>query len=63
MFVNRKPSEDEIARRAYELYLQRGGEHGKDVEDWVRAEKELSEELVAKTERTMAAQAGSDKSN
>ncbi|PYU19038.1 MAG: hypothetical protein DMG30_25655 [Acidobacteria bacterium] len=29
------------ARRAHELYVQRGGEHRKDVEDWVRAEKEL----------------------
>ncbi|PYT68921.1 MAG: hypothetical protein DMG41_31150 [Acidobacteria bacterium] len=30
----REPSEEEIARRAHKLYLQRGGEHGKDVEDW-----------------------------
>jgi Protein of unknown function (DUF2934) len=49
MFERRAPSGDEIARRAHELYLQRGGEHGKDVEDWVRAEKELSEGPVAKT--------------
>jgi len=40
----REPLGEEIARRAHELYLQRGGEHGKDVEDWVRAEKELSDE-------------------
>jgi hypothetical protein len=38
MFGRREPSGEEIARRAYELYLQRGGEQGKDVEDWVRAE-------------------------
>jgi len=25
----REPSGEEIARRAHELYLQRGGEHGK----------------------------------
>jgi DUF2934 family protein len=47
MFGRREPSGEEIARRAYELYIQRGGEHGKDVEDWVRAEKELSVEPVA----------------
>ena len=35
------PTQDEIARRAYELYLERGGEHGHDVEDWQRAEAEL----------------------
>jgi hypothetical protein len=31
----------DIARRAYELYLARGCEHGHDVDDWVRAEREL----------------------
>lgn len=31
-----------IARRAYELYLARGGEHGRDIEDWLRAENELA---------------------
>ncbi len=30
-----------IARRAYELFLQRGGEHGHDWEDWLAAEREL----------------------
>ncbi len=46
---HRELSGDEIARRAYELYLQRGGEHGKDVEDWVRAEKEMRDEPIAET--------------
>jgi hypothetical protein len=32
---------DDIARRAYELYRARGGEHGADVEDWLQAEREL----------------------
>ena len=31
----------EIARRAYELFLARGGVHGRDVEDWLTAEQEL----------------------
>jgi hypothetical protein len=30
-----------IARRAHEIYLARGGEHGHDVEDWVAAEREI----------------------
>jgi hypothetical protein len=34
-------SDSEIARRAYELYLARGCEHGHDVEDWFQAEREL----------------------
>lgn len=31
----------EIARRAYELYEARGS-HGHDLEDWLRAERELN---------------------
>ena len=57
MFGRKEPSGEEIARRAHELYLQRGGEHGKDVEDWVRAERELSEEPVAGPAKTRTAQA------
>lgn len=35
------PTHDEIRRRAYELYLARGGRHGMDHDDWYRAEQEL----------------------
>ncbi len=30
-----------IARRAYELFLARGGENGYAIQDWVEAEKEI----------------------
>ena len=33
--------EDNIARRAFELYCDRGREEGGDVEDWLTAEREL----------------------
>jgi len=33
---------ERIAARAYELYLQRGGAHGRETEDWLQAENELS---------------------
>ena len=33
-----------IARRAYELYLERGGINGHEVEDWLQAEREILEE-------------------
>ena len=36
-----EPSPDDIARRAYELFEARGGEHGHDVEDWLEAQSEL----------------------
>ena len=57
MIDHRKPSREEIARQAHELYLQRGGEHGKDVEDWVRAERELLDEHVVALVRTKVTQA------
>jgi Protein of unknown function (DUF2934) len=35
------PSPDEVRRRAYELYVRRGGTHGNDLEDWLEAERQL----------------------
>ena len=31
----------QLASRAYARYLERGGEHGRDVEDWLQAERDL----------------------
>lgn len=33
--------EEEIRRRAYELFEARGGEEGHELEDWLRAEEEI----------------------
>jgi len=35
------PSEEEVRRRAYELYRERGEEPGHELDDWTRAEREL----------------------
>ena len=35
--------EDEIRRRAYELYLQRGPAPGSEAEDWLAAEREINQ--------------------
>ena len=32
---------DEIRRRAYEIYLERGGLPGQELEDWLQAEREI----------------------
>ena len=37
-----KPSHDEIAERAFQIYLGRNGAPGDPMQDWVRAEQELS---------------------
>jgi hypothetical protein len=34
-------TDEDIGRRAFELYLARGGEHGHDEDDWLQAEQEL----------------------
>ena len=57
MNESRQPLAEEITRRAYRLYLERGGEHGRDVEDWVRAEKELIDRPVAESSKPRAFQA------
>jgi hypothetical protein len=36
------PSHEEIAVRAYELYLDRGDAPGSEETDWLKAEAELS---------------------
>jgi Protein of unknown function (DUF2934) len=40
--VTEENREEEIRRRAYELYDERGREDGHDVEDWLRAEAEIN---------------------
>ena len=34
--------EQEIRNRAYEIYLQRGGQPGDELSDWLQAEGELT---------------------
>jgi len=38
-----QPTEEDIRRRAYHRYLERGGGHGMDFEDWLEAERELKD--------------------
>jgi hypothetical protein len=33
--------DEQVRRRAYELWEQRGRQHGKDADDWFRAESEV----------------------
>jgi len=35
------PSHEEIRRRAYEIYLERDSRPGDELDDWLRAEREL----------------------
>ena len=40
----RSMCDEEIRRRAYELYLERGAQPGLELEDWLQAERELTAE-------------------
>jgi hypothetical protein len=36
-----EPSDEDVRMRAYQKFLERGGVHGRDIEDWVDAKAEL----------------------
>ncbi len=38
----RSTRDQEIRNRAYEIYQQRGGQPGYELEDWLQAERELT---------------------
>lgn len=39
--VKHEPTHDEIAKRAYEIFLARGEAPGQPEQDWLQAESEL----------------------
>ena len=45
--VNPAELDNKIREKAYELYKERGGWHGADMEDWLKAEQEVKKELVS----------------
>ena len=46
--------QEKISRRAYELFIKRGGQLGHEAEDWFQAETELCHSIATK-EQTMLA--------
>jgi hypothetical protein len=51
---NPGPGDDAVARRAYQHFEERGYEHGRDMDDWLEAERELrrGEQAGRSTERS-----------
>jgi hypothetical protein len=58
MIERNEALKEDIAHRAYELYTQRGRAPGYDVEDWIRAERQLGGEPNFAQARAKAAQQG-----
>jgi Protein of unknown function (DUF2934) len=44
---HRSITKDDVAQRAYELFLARGRVDGHDVQDWLEAERQLVAESMA----------------
>jgi len=42
--MDRQPRIERIARRAYDLYEARGGDGGRDLQDWLDAEREIDDQ-------------------
>ena len=38
---SRLATADAVAQRAHELFIARGGAHGRDLDDWLEAERQL----------------------
>jgi len=49
------PTAEDIARRAYEIYLARGGEAGDPAQDWLQAERELIAPVTPKPRKRHSA--------
>jgi hypothetical protein len=46
--ANHAPSHEEITSRAFEIYLERDGRPGDELDDWLRAERELQKVALFK---------------
>lgn len=46
---------EKLNERAYHLWKESGGEHGRDMEHWLRAEQELTDKPAVKTATKKAA--------
>jgi hypothetical protein len=44
--VKPQPTQEEIALRAYHIFLERGSTSGNEMEDWLQAERELKGEVM-----------------
>jgi hypothetical protein len=49
------PTREEMELRAHQIYVERGGAHGQDVEDWLQAERELLEKYGKTSLKSKAA--------
>jgi hypothetical protein len=51
------PTQEQIARRAYEIFMERGQPDGRDLEHWLEAERQLRAAGQSKSQAPLAATA------
>jgi hypothetical protein len=49
-----QPTHEAIALRAHQIFLERGCEHGHDVDDWLQAEREIQTSGLARKLRSLS---------
>ena len=48
--VGNSARDEQIRRRAYEIYLERGKQPGRDLDDWLKAERELERGVLSRAQ-------------
>ena len=48
--VGNSVRDEEIRRRAYEIYLERGAQPGRELDDWLQAEHELERGVLGRAQ-------------
>ncbi len=48
--VGNEARDEDIRRRAYEIYLERGEEPGRDFDDWLQAEREFERGILSRAQ-------------
>jgi hypothetical protein len=56
--ASNQPTQEEIALRAYQIYLKRGAAPGNEFEDWMQAERQLIAEIGKPHRKATAKSAG-----
>ena len=52
--VENSARDEDIRRRAYEIYRERGEQPGRELDDWLQAERELERRMFLNPERGSA---------
>jgi hypothetical protein len=61
--TQRQPTQEEISARAHRYYQEAGAPNGRDDEFWLRAERDLQDELNSETEASPQTESAAARKN